>query len=107
VPKTYLLTGAQLRSLKTQRRLHGEFFSLATAPISGARHAKCAVIVSKKVSLKAADRNLVKRRARAALSSLLPALPPIACIFTAKKGAAGAPYASIKVDLERLLSHLS
>ena len=64
--------------------------------------ARATVVVSKKVSNKAVDRNLIKRRARATLRK--PPLPSRSLIFTAKKGARDASYQDIARDITDLVS---
>ena len=46
------------------RRVHGLFFSLSVGEVVGVLGPKAACVVSKKVSLRAVDRNVVKRRCR-------------------------------------------
>src|SRR3990167_9710528 len=54
------------------RRFHGALFSLSVTELpSGARGPKCACVVSKKVSPKAVERNLIKRRCREAVRTLI------------------------------------
>ncbi len=100
MPKRSRLTGAELRRLTGARRIHGAFFSVATSPAQG--RAKVTVTVSKKVSPKAVERNLIKRRAKAALSPLLQHFPAGAYIFTARPVAREASFAALRTDIQSL-----
>jgi ribonuclease P protein component len=102
MPRKNRLTRADFQAFSGKTpRIHGEFFSVSIGP---ARIAKAAVVVSKKVSNKAVDRNLIKRRIRATLRTL--SLPSVSLIFTAKKGAHGAAYKDIASDIRSLLSRI-
>jgi ribonuclease P protein component len=100
MPKRSRLTGAELRRISGARRIHGALFSVALSPSSGGP--KATVTVSKKVSPRAVDRNLVKRRAKAALAPLLKRLPSGAYVFSARPAAREASYAALKADIESL-----
>jgi ribonuclease P protein component len=105
MPRKYRLTGEEIKDL-SGRRFHGRFFSLLVASLSST-HAKCACVVSKKVSARAVDRNLIKRRCRAALSAQIATIEsPIALVFSAKREALGAPLSEVKRDVEALLNRL-
>lgn len=67
---------------------------------------KFACVVSKKVASKAVERNLIKRRSRAALQKHLTGTAPGSYVFYAKKDAAGASFASVEKDIKNLLSQL-
>lgn len=62
-----------------------------------------AFVVSKKVSLKASVRNLLKRRMKAASLPAVRAIGPLALVLTAKKEAADAPFAAVRADIVALL----
>jgi ribonuclease P protein component len=100
MPKRARLTGAELRRITGARRIHGALFSVALSPAPG--RAKATVTVSKKVSPKAVERNLVKRRAKAALAPLLKRLPAGAYVFSARPAAKEANFASVQADIESL-----
>jgi ribonuclease P protein component len=100
MPKRSRLTGAELRRITGQRRVHGALFSVALSPAQD--RPRATVTVSKKVSAKAVERNLVKRRAKAALASLLRRLPPGAYVFSARPAAREASFAELKADIESL-----
>ena len=102
MPKKHRLTGAQIRSIRSSRRIHGTYLSLALSPATGTL-AVCACVVSKKVALSAVVRNRIKRRCRAALQSRIGKLPAGAYIFHAKRDAAHATYADITADIVRIL----
>lgn len=103
MPKKYLLTGPEIRSFRPLNRAHGTFFSLSYGPLEGA-DAKCAVVVSKKVAIKATDRNLIKRRARGVLLPLMGKAAPAGVILTAKKGAKEASFQDLSEDVRRLFA---
>ncbi len=107
MPKKYRLTGEELKRLSgagPMKRLHGSLFSLSYAPIEG-NCAKIATVVSKKVARSAVDRNMIKRRSRAALGKVVPtASLPYALVFHAKKGAGEASFVRIREDIESLVA---
>jgi ribonuclease P protein component len=103
MPKKYRLSGEEIRKL-SGKRMHGKLFSLLVAPIPD-DHQKCAVVVSKKVSLKAVDRNKVKRRARNVLAKLMPQMQrSVALVLYAKRETKDAEFAEISRDIEGLFS---
>ncbi len=105
MPKKQRLTGAQIRRLKTEKRLISSLFSLSVSK-NEAPLAQIACVVSKKVSPKAVVRNTVKRRMRAALrSTTLP--PHVSLVLTAKKAAADASYADLREDVAHLVVKLN
>lgn len=102
MPKKNRLTGAEIRELRSPRRLHGGFFSVS---ISASRtgSAQFACVVSKKVAMKAVTRNLIRRRCRAVLEKSAQLTPPGVYLFLAKKDAAKATYQELAHDIEALL----
>jgi ribonuclease P protein component len=61
------------------------------------------VVVSKKVSLRAVDRNRIKRRGRAVLQSLTTGRPePLALSFLAKREALKATFQEVEKDVREL-----
>jgi ribonuclease P protein component len=104
--KRYRLSGEEIRALKGSR-MHGAFFSVLVAPIGGTLP-KCACVASKKVSLKAPVRNLIKRRCRAALAkSIMTIKKPLAVVFHAKREAAEASFADIQTDIISVVSRIA
>src|SRR3989338_1166324 len=98
------------------RRFHGALFSLSVSALpSGARGPKCACVVSKKVSPKAVERNLIKRRCREAVRTLIlkrneapaPQSAGLALVFYAKREARGAAFEDIRKDTVSLLGRAS
>ncbi|MEK7480404.1 MAG: ribonuclease P protein component [Patescibacteria group bacterium] len=94
------------------RRFHGALFSLSVTELpSGARGPKCACVVSKKISPKAVERNLIKRRCREAVRTLVlqrveplaPQTAGLTLVFYAKREARGAAFADIRKDTASLL----
>jgi ribonuclease P protein component len=105
MPKKYRLTGDEMKTL-SGKRFHGRFFSLLIAR-AATDHPKFAVVVSKKVSLKAVERNKVKRRMRNALTKLRSHVQkPAALVLSAKADAKKASYAELVRDIESLFSKL-
>lgn len=87
------------------RRLHGAFFSLSVLDLPrGARGPTSACVVSKKVSPKAVERNLIKRRCREAVRGLiLKRNEQLALVFYAKREALRATFTDIRNDTASLL----
>jgi ribonuclease P protein component len=99
---SHRLSSADFRTIRPRQRVNGIFFALSIAPHP--RGLKWACVVSKKVSVKAVTRNLVKRRCRSALSSELKTFnEPLALVFHAKRGAVGATFAEIEKDVRALI----
>ena len=62
-------------------------------------------VVSGKAAPRAVDRNLLKRRGRAILRTLLPVLSPgYLCAFFFKKEAVGQPYRVLSAEIRELLT---
>lgn len=101
MPKKSRLTGAEIRSIRSPRRIHGGYFSLSISA-STADAARFACVVSKKVAMRAVDRNLLKRRCREIVAKHLSGLPSGSYLLYAKKGAPAAAYK----DLERDIMHM-
>ncbi len=104
MPQKYRLTIADLKTFRPDRRLSSTYFSLAVARAS---RAGVACVVSKKVSVRAVDRNRIKRRLRATLLPHLSRLPPASYVWYAKKEAATAAYAEVARDVEKLLARVA
>jgi len=103
MPKAHRLTREDFSSRPPTRRLHGALFSLSASPRASGG-AKFACVVSKKVALKAHDRNLLKRRCREAARTYLKHLKaPLALVAQAKKQAVGASFADIREDIKNLI----
>ncbi|MFA7309885.1 MAG: ribonuclease P protein component [Candidatus Paceibacterota bacterium] len=105
MPKKHRLTGAQIRGIRSSRRVHGTLFSLSISPADGSV-ARCACVVSKKVSPRAVVRNAVKRRCRAVLQKHVGTLRPGAYLFHAKREAAKAAFSDVAADIERVLGKI-
>ncbi len=103
MPRKHRLTRADLASLPQPRRTHGEFLSLSISegPFTEPRFA---CVVSKKVSLRAVDRNRVKRRVRASLAPIIPLITePRAFVLVAKAKSRDATYQEIDQDVRRVI----
>ncbi len=103
MPKKYRLTVADLKAFRPNRRFSSAYFSLA---VGKAGRAGVACVVSKKVSLRAVDRNRVKRRVRAALLPSLSRLAPGTYVFYAKKEALTATSQESVRDIEKLIERI-
>jgi len=103
MPKKNRLSGAEIRSVRSPRRFHGGLFSLSVSPAETAAGFAC--VVSKKVAVKAVDRNLIKRRVRAAIYGSLKQAQPGSYMFHAKKQAKDASYIEIEQDVRTLMEH--
>lgn len=87
------------------RRMHGNYFSLVTAPLQGAAAARFGCVVSKKVAARAVDRNKIKRLCRECARSAVQGAPaPYAYVLYAKKEALKATRAEISADIESLFA---
>ena len=106
MPKKNRLTHAEFSPRSGTRRLHGALFSLSYSPLpAGATKVSC--VVSKKVALKAHDRNLLKRRCREVLRLRLQTLKkPYALVLQTKKQAHGASFKQIREDIGKLVQSL-
>ena len=93
-----------MRSTKPARRLSGALFSLSAT--AGGKSARFGIVVSKKVAVKAVDRNLIKRRIRAALHKRAGTVPPGTYVLVAKRDAAKASNADIERDIAALTARL-
>ena len=103
MPRKNSLTHAEIANLPRGKRFEGGFFSFTVAKAPG-KTSKCACVVSKKVALRANDRNLIKRRCREALWPFITKFnPPLIIVAHARKQAAGATFALIREDVERLI----
>ncbi|MDO8561991.1 MAG: ribonuclease P protein component [bacterium] len=88
------------------RRKRGAYFILSYGVLAGGRskNTQIACVVSKKTAARAVDRNLIKRRCRAAARNLLADIKkPLAFIFYANRNAKGASFAEIKQDVDELM----
>jgi ribonuclease P protein component len=104
LPKSDRLKRKDFKELKNTKRVHGTFFfGVHTPPIPGSK-GLVAVIISKKVAPKAADRHLLKRRVMHALRSLTPR--PYSLTITAKTGSNSLSYSAILNELKALLASI-
>ncbi len=105
MPKQNRISGAQIRAISGARRISGDLFSLSLSPATSAT-VQCACVVSKKVSKLAVKRNLIRRRCRAALQTVLPTLPLGAYVFHAKRESIQATYADITADIHKIVTKI-
>lgn len=82
------------------KRVHGTLFSLSFGVLPERSSPGFACVVSAKIAPRANKRNLIKRRARAAVQRALPHLSPgVALVFYAKKPAAEADASAIRAEI--------
>ena len=81
--------------------IQGPFFSLIY--LSPAKQTQIGFIVSRKISLRAVDRNRIRRRLAEAIRSHLNSLKPAKIIILAKKNAQEANFAEIERSLAKML----
>lgn len=108
--KKHALSRADFARLqrKTERRVHGKFFSVVVATREKEEGSKFACVVSKKVARKAADRNRIKRACRAAIRAALPDSGRARSFaFYAKQGAAAAANADVSREIAFLMHKIS
>ena len=103
MPKRNRLSRRAPGVIGAPRKKHGTLFSLSVHASASAT-ARGSVAVSKKVSPKAAKRNLIKRRARAILAPHLKQMRPGAYVLSAKAAAAQASYAQMRSDIDSLMA---
>ncbi|MDO8481888.1 MAG: ribonuclease P protein component [bacterium] len=87
------------------RRERGAHFILSYGTLAGSGNAdlQIACIVSKKTAARAVDRNLIKRRCRAAARHFVTDIKkPLVFIFYANRSAKSASFAEIKQDVAEL-----
>lgn len=91
--------------LKKGKTVSSEHFSFKFTPISGIQESKFSFVVSGKISKKATERNLLKRRGYAMIKKI-PALKkiPLAGVFFAKQGATKLSYGVFKKEVDELLT---
>lgn len=107
MPRTLSLTGSEIRRTRPVRRIHGTYVSVALLPLPGASRAKAAVVVSKKVAVRATERNRIKRRIREALRATVARLPSgCGYLVSAKSAARAASYAELAADMAKVADSL-
>lgn len=91
--------------LKGGKIVSSEHFSFKFVPILNTPDSKFSFVVSGKVSKKATERNLLKRRGYVVIKKN-PALKkiPIAGVFFAKNGATKLSYAALEQEINSLLA---
>jgi ribonuclease P protein component len=107
MPRKNTLTHAEFvrADMARFRRERGSIFILSFGTLPGQKPTdlKATCVVSKKTAARAVDRNLIKRRWRAAMSQCLSAAAPSALVFYAMKPANGASFEDIKSDVQALV----
>ncbi len=103
MPKKHRLSHAEITARTGGRRVHGTLFSLSVSPLV-AGQPKTTCVVSKKVAIKAHDRNRIKRHCREAVRPLMKGVgATVALVIHARKEASGASFRSIQEDVKSLL----
>lgn len=114
LPRRYRLTREEFNAVRDKGRLiSGHLFGLLifcpsnpSNPSNPSSLIKAGLIVSLKLSKKAVIRNLLKRRFRAALRSVLPALKgPIHFIILPNRRALAASVSDLEVELKLSLNN--
>ncbi|MBV9159754.1 MAG: ribonuclease P protein component [Candidatus Kaiserbacteria bacterium] len=100
MPARYRLSSGELKTLSPAQKTHGQLFSIGVSRFS---RAALACVISKKVARHAVDRTKLKRRVRAALLPLLPALPAGAYVIYAKAGSTKASNDEIRAEIAQLM----
>ncbi|MBL8158264.1 ribonuclease P protein component [bacterium] len=100
MPAHYRLSRADFTRMRGFKRVHGTLFSLSFGTLPDRSSPGFACVVSAKIAPRANTRNLIKRRARAAVQRALPRLSPgVALVFYAKKPATEADAARIRSEI--------
>lgn len=109
LPKEHRLNQEQdiNRVMRTGKRVSCAYFLLACILFSENKQKRFGFLVSKKVSGKTTQRNLVKRRMRQIVSKQLKLCRPgIACVFIARQKILEAGYAALEEQMEHKLRSL-
>ena len=109
MPNRYRLSRADLVRLpRPSPRAHGRFFSLSHTKTALFDGPKIVCVVSKKIAVRATDRNKIRRRCREALKMFLPDIKePVALIFVAKREVVAATFDEIRNDVQKLLGRIA
>jgi ribonuclease P protein component len=103
--KIYRLSRADFSQLSPIVREQGKLFTLTVAK-SPDNKPQFACVVSKKTARRAHQRNLIKRRCRAAIREFTPK-PPFAFVFTAKRTVLDSGFEAIREDVRALIVKIS
>lgn len=88
---------------KNSKSAFGIILSLRCAK-NDLQHTRIAVVVSNKISKKAVERNIIKRRIRAAISKIFEKMDTgYDCIFIAKPEILGRNFKDIEIVVHKLL----
>ncbi len=100
------LKGQRERIDKEGSPLHSSLFTIVLAPSpKGTVHPRLAVLVSKKISNLAVDRNRLKRQVLNAVYDLLDMIKPADYLIIPKKIAKDQEFSTLLLDLKKLLTH--
>lgn len=106
MPSKHRLSHAELVRLSKMRvaRTHGAHFSLTSVLFPEGGRPKFACVVSKKIALRAVDRNRIQRRCRELVRNQISALhEPYALVLYAKRGASTLSFEETRKDVVALL----
>lgn len=109
MPPRSRLTRVELEQMAALRPsvAHGRYVTVVSSSLPGLKAAKVACVVSKKVSVRAVDRNKVQRRLREiSRGPVRASAKPLALVIRAKKEALGAAMSALRADLEPLLARI-
>lgn len=106
MPRNSRLSRADLNAINslTVRRFSGVYGTLAVSPLPPlCSIPRSTCVVSKKVSKRAVDRNVIKRRCREIFRTCTQGHnEPLALVFHAKKSALDASFADVALDIQVL-----
>ncbi len=102
------VTRADFVHMERGTRAHGTLFSATIAPMSPPRVSAATCVVSKKVAMRATERNRIKRRCREALRRHVNEFPKqTILVLYAKKAAVEAPFADVERDIRSLIEKIA
>ena len=106
-PRAHRLTGqgAFEAVFRTGRRVEGLYLTLVVAP-SAVPGGRTGYVIGRKVSVRAVDRNRLRRKLREVVRALRPALPALDVIVRVKRGRSRAEQDAATAEAARLLGAL-
>jgi ribonuclease P protein component len=112
MPKHRRITRVDFSSVNAARprRAYGTYFTMSVSPLAAEKlikEAKFACIVSKKIAVRAVDRNRIRRLCREAFRAASQQTDsPLAFVFYAKKESKTATFQNVASDVKQLLSQI-
>lgn len=86
-------------------RFKGQALSLTYSPHT--TDTRCAVVVSKKLEKRAVKRNMLRRKVKACLITLIPSLPKGIYIFFVQKNIKEMSHEDLCSEIKKLISNVS